>query len=84
MQFTPFDTHFTPVIAVEQDEFVVRIKSVQVFSLQELNVLSQKQTPSVPYTQPVYTEYDVQVLKEIHAVPVVVHKLLAENAEHPA
>ena len=52
MQFTPFDTHLIPEIAAEHKVLVVNIESVQAFSLQLLNVLSQKQTPSVPYTQP--------------------------------
>ena len=84
MQFTPFETHLTPEIAVEHKELVVNIESVQAFNLQVLKVLSQKQTPSVPCTQPAYTEYEAHVLNDMHAVPVVVHCVLAVNAEHPA
>ena len=64
MQFTPLETHLTPVIAVEHDELDVNNESVHYFNLQTLEVVAgvvavavvvvvaQKQTPSVPVTQP--------------------------------
>ena len=60
MQFTPLETHLTPVIAVEHDELDVNNESVHYFNLQTLDVVAgvvavafvvvvaQKQTPSVP------------------------------------
>ena len=60
MQFTPLETHLTPVIAFEQDALVVSDESVHYFSLQTdvdvaavvlvaaLVVVAQKHTPSVP------------------------------------
>ena len=67
MQFTPLETHLTPVIAVEHDELDVNNESVHYFNLQTLDVVAgvvavavvvvvaQKQTPSVPATQPAWT-----------------------------
>lgn len=48
MQFTPFETHLTPVIADEHEALVVKMESVQTLSLQVLDVESHKHTPSVP------------------------------------
>ena len=60
MQLTPFETHLTPVIAVEHDRLEVSTESVHYFNLQTLDVVAgvlavefvvvvaQKQTPSVP------------------------------------
>ena len=60
MQFTPLETHLTPVIAVEHDELDVNNESVHYFNLQTLDVVAgvvavavvvvvaQKHTPSVP------------------------------------
>ena len=48
MQFTPFDTHYNPVIAVKHKELVVGIISVQSFNLQVHKVIFQKQSPSIP------------------------------------
>ena len=61
MQFTPLETHLTPVIAVEHEALVVNNESVHYFNLQTLVVeagvvavvfvivvVSQRQIPSVP------------------------------------
>ena len=84
IQFTPFETHLTPVIDVEHKELVVKIISVQAFTLQVLKLVSHRHIPSVPSTHPAYTEYDEHTLNDMQAVPEVVHLVLAENAEHPA
>ena len=93
---TPFETHLTPVIALEHEELEVNNESVQVLSLQTDEddaavvavaatvVVAQKQTPSVPVTQLVVTEYDEHELYGIQAVPVDVQAVYAENARHPA
>ena len=60
MQFTPFETHLTPVIAVAHEALEVNRESVHNLSLQTeeveaavvlvaaVEVVAQKQTPSVP------------------------------------
>ena len=40
MQFTPLETHLTPVIAVEQDKLDVNKESVHYFNLQTLDVVA--------------------------------------------
>ena len=60
MQFTPLETHLTPVMALAQDALDVNKESVHYLSLQTddvvaavvlvaaVVVVAQKQTPSVP------------------------------------
>ena len=86
----------TPVIAPIHDELDVNNESGHVLSLQTdeveaavvavaaVVVVAQKQTPSVPVTQLVVTEYDEHELYGIQAVPVEVQAVYAENATHPA
>ena len=83
------------MIAPEHDELDVNKESVHVLSLQSdeveaavvavaaVVVVAQKQTPSVPTTQLVVTEYDEHELYGIQAVPVEVQAVYAENATHP-